>query len=84
MARVLPGGREPAGDARPRPRFRAYVAQLPRTAGVTADRDRSLRMLLELIRRAKAAGDLHPDIVVEDIALAIMANDGIRAASQRC
>ncbi len=41
-------------------------------------------MLLELIRRAKAAGDLHPDIVVEDIALAIMANDGIRAASQRC
>ncbi|MFB4309346.1 TetR/AcrR family transcriptional regulator [Actinomadura sp. GTD37] len=61
--------------------FRAYVAQLPRTADSTADRDRALRMLLELIRRAKASGDLRPDIVVEDIALALMANDGIRAES---
>ena len=61
--------------------FRAYVAQLPRTDAVTADRDRALRMLLELLRRAKETGELRPDIVVEDIALAIMASDGIRAES---
>ncbi|WP_254715354.1 TetR/AcrR family transcriptional regulator [Actinomadura sp. NAK00032] len=61
--------------------FRAYVAQLPRTAAVTTDRDRALRMLLELIRRAKDSGDLRPDIVVEDIALALMASDGIHAES---
>jgi AcrR family transcriptional regulator len=61
--------------------FRAYVAQLPRTAAVTADRDRALRMLLELLRRAREAGDLRPGIVVEDIVLAMMASDGIRAES---
>lgn len=61
--------------------FRAYVAHLPRTAAVTADRDRALRMLLELIRRAKESGDLRPDIVVEDIVLAMMASDGIHAES---
>lgn len=38
-------------------------------------------MLLELIRRAEETGDLRPDIVVEDIALAMMASDGIRAGS---
>ncbi|MEU8347628.1 helix-turn-helix domain-containing protein [Spirillospora sp. NPDC048832] len=61
--------------------FRAYVAQLPRTAAVTADRDRVPHLLRELIRRAKESGDLRPDIVVEDVALALMANDGIRAGS---
>ncbi|GAA1879914.1 TetR/AcrR family transcriptional regulator [Actinomadura bangladeshensis] len=69
-----------AAHARDR-EFRAYVAQLPRTAAVTADRDRALRMLIELVRRAKEAGDLRPDIVVEDIVLAMMASDGIRADS---
>lgn len=61
--------------------FRAYVAQLPSPAGIAADHDRALRMLLELIRRAKETGHLRPEIVVEDIALAMMANDGIRAES---
>jgi hypothetical protein len=46
-----------------------------------ADRDRTLRLLLELIRRAKEAGDLRADIVLEDITLALMANEGIRAES---
>lgn len=38
-------------------------------------------MLLGLVRRAKEADDLRSDIVVEDIVLAMMANDGIRAES---
>ncbi|MFG1853665.1 TetR/AcrR family transcriptional regulator [Actinomadura geliboluensis] len=61
--------------------FRSYIARLPRTSPLTADRDRALRLLLELVRRAKESGDLRPDIVVEDIALALMASDGIRAES---
>ncbi|WP_243716117.1 TetR/AcrR family transcriptional regulator [Actinomadura darangshiensis] len=61
--------------------FRAYIEHLPQTADLAADRDRALRMLLELVRRAKEAGGLRPEIVVEDIALAMMANDGIRAES---
>jgi AcrR family transcriptional regulator len=55
-------------------------ALLARLSG-TADRHRTLRMVLDLVRRAKEAGDLRQDIVLEDIVLAIMANDGIRAAS---
>lgn len=61
--------------------FRAFIAQVPRTVDVTADRGRTLRMVLQLLRRAKETGDLRTDIVLEDIVLAIMANEGIRAAS---
>ncbi|WP_262401599.1 TetR/AcrR family transcriptional regulator [Actinomadura sp. CNU-125] len=63
--------------------FRAFVAQLPPTAEFTADRARALRGLLELVRRAKKAGRLRADFVPEDIVLAMMANDGIRAESPR-
>ncbi|MEW2353676.1 helix-turn-helix domain-containing protein [Spirillospora sp. NPDC029432] len=59
---------------------RAFTSQFPRTIEhFTADRDRTLRMLHELVRRAKESGDLRPDIVLEDIVLALMANEGIRA-----
>jgi AcrR family transcriptional regulator len=61
--------------------FRAFTSQLPDAAGFTADRDRTLRLLLTLVRRAKARGDLRADFVLEDIVLALMANDGIRADS---
>lgn len=54
-------------------RFRSAAAYL------TADRDRTLRLLLELVRRAQRAGALRADFVVEDVILALMANDGIRA-----
>jgi AcrR family transcriptional regulator len=61
---------------------RAFTSRLPRTADYfTADRDRTLRMLLDLVRRAKEAGGLRPDFVLEDIVLALMANEGIRAES---
>lgn len=60
---------------------RAFTSQLPEAAGFTADRDRTLRLLLELVGRAKEAGDLRADFVLEDIILAMMANEGIRAES---
>jgi AcrR family transcriptional regulator len=61
---------------------RAFTSRLPRTADYfTADRDRTLRMLLDLVRRAKEAGGRRPDFVLEDIVLALMANEGIRAES---
>lgn len=60
---------------------RAFTSQLPEAAGFTADRDRTLRMLLDLIGRAKAAGGLRADFVLEDMVLVLMANEGIRAES---
>ena len=62
---------------------RAFTSQLPFTIDFAADRDRSLRLLLELVRRAKKAGSLREDFVLEDISLALMANEGIRADSPK-
>ena len=58
---------------------RAFTSRLPEPAELAADRDRTLRLLLELVRRAQAAGCLRDDFVLEDINLALMANEGIRA-----
>jgi AcrR family transcriptional regulator len=61
---------------------RALTSRLPAAAGyLAADRDRTLRLLLELVRRAKEAGGLREDFVLEDFILAMMANEGIRAES---
>jgi AcrR family transcriptional regulator len=60
---------------------RAFTSQLPEAAGFAADRDRTLRLLFGLVRRAKEAGALRDDFVLEDISLALMANEGIRAES---
>jgi len=60
---------------------RAFTSQLPRAVAFTEDRDRTLRLLLELVRRAKETGELRADFVLEDLVLAMMANDGIRAES---
>ncbi|WP_202817722.1 TetR/AcrR family transcriptional regulator [Kribbella sp. ALI-6-A] len=60
---------------------RAFTSSLPPAAGFAAERDRTLRSLLELIQRAKSAGALREDFVLEDLLLAMMANEGIRAAS---
>ncbi|WP_433273716.1 TetR/AcrR family transcriptional regulator [Pseudonocardia xinjiangensis] len=60
---------------------RAFASQLPDAAGFAADRDRTLRLLLHLVRRAKEAGALRSDFVLEDMSLALMANDGIRTES---
>jgi AcrR family transcriptional regulator len=58
---------------------RAFTSRLPPAGGVTGERDRNVRLLLELVRRAKDAGPLRRDFVLEDISLALMANEGIRA-----
>ncbi|WP_312869085.1 TetR/AcrR family transcriptional regulator [Amycolatopsis pithecellobii] len=63
--------------ARDRGFARAFTSRLPATAG----RDRTLRLLLDLIRRAKEAGKLRPDFVLEDLILALMSNEGIQAAT---
>ncbi|MFG1605761.1 TetR/AcrR family transcriptional regulator [Actinoplanes sp. NPDC049265] len=60
---------------------RAMTAQYPRVFDFADGRDRSLRKLLGLMRRAKESGGLRPDVVLEDVVLAMMANDGIRAES---
>ncbi|WNI15312.1 TetR/AcrR family transcriptional regulator [Actinacidiphila sp. ITFR-21] len=60
---------------------RAFTSPPPDAVDLTADRDRTLRLLLELVRRAKEAGPLRGDFVVEDISLALTANEGIRAES---
>ena len=60
---------------------RAFTSQLVGAAEFAANRDRTVRLLFELVRRAKDAGALRADFVVEDISLALMANEGIRAES---
>ncbi|WP_066953423.1 TetR/AcrR family transcriptional regulator [Streptomyces lushanensis] len=62
---------------------RAFTSQLPQAVDFTADRDRTLRLMLELVRRAKEAGSLREDFVLEDISLVLMANEGIRAESPK-
>jgi AcrR family transcriptional regulator len=58
---------------------RAFASRLPEAVHFGAERDRVLRMLLELVRRTKEAGRLRADFVLEDFSLALMANEGIRA-----
>ena len=54
---------------------------LTRATDLSADRRHTMRLLLELMRRAKEAGELRTDIVPEDIVLTIMANEGLLAGS---
>jgi AcrR family transcriptional regulator len=60
---------------------RAFTSQLPQSVDAAADHDRTLRQLLELVRRAKDAGVLRADFVLQDFSLVLMANEGIRAES---
>jgi hypothetical protein len=57
--------------------------QMPGAEIVTADRARTLRLLLRLAQRAKDAGALRADFVLEDLVLLLMANEGIRAPTRR-
>ncbi|WP_235854591.1 TetR/AcrR family transcriptional regulator [Nonomuraea aridisoli] len=61
---------------------RAFTSRLPPAVEYfTADRDRALRLLVRLVRNAKEAGGLRTDFVLEDMILAMMATEGIRAES---
>jgi len=60
---------------------RAFTSQLPEAAEFSADRDRTLRLVRELVRRAKESGGLRPDFVLEDLVLVLMAGEGLRTES---
>ncbi|MFE3442608.1 TetR/AcrR family transcriptional regulator [Nocardia sp. NPDC059180] len=57
----------------------AFMSAFPRAMDFTAIRTSSLTGAAELIRRAKDTGRLRPDIVLDDLILMIMANNGIHA-----
>jgi len=59
----------------------AFMSSFPHAIDFTATRERALRSVTELARRAKAAGKLRPDFVIDDLVLILMANSGIRASS---
>ncbi|GAA0512637.1 TetR family transcriptional regulator [Paractinoplanes deccanensis] len=58
---------------------RAFIARLPPEAGFAANRAQTLRMLAELADRARKTGELRADFVLEDLILALMANEGLQA-----
>lgn len=60
---------------------RALTSRLPVTDHFTTHRDYTMRLMLQLVRNAKEAGGLRADFVLEDLIMALMANDGIRADS---
>lgn len=59
----------------------AFTSSFSRTMDFTAARESALRSFAELIRRAKAAGQLRQDFVLDDLVMVLMANGGIRAPS---
>ena len=60
----------------------AFITAFPKAVDFAQERTRALRALAELIQRAKDAGDLRGDFVVDDLIMLIMANSGIRATSR--
>jgi uncharacterized membrane-anchored protein len=67
--------------ARDRGLTAAFMSAFPNALDLGADREYALRGTAELARRAKEAGRLRPDFVLDDLILMLMANNGIRAAS---
>jgi AcrR family transcriptional regulator len=68
-------------QARDRGFIAAFKSAFPRAMDFAANRSSSLTSAAELIRRAKDAGRLRPDAVLEDLILMIMANAGINAST---
>ncbi|MER6080764.1 helix-turn-helix domain-containing protein [Streptomyces sp. NPDC001833] len=68
-------------QARDRGFTAALVSAFPRAVDLAADREQALGKVVELVRRAKAAGGLRPDFVLDDLIMVLMANGGIRATS---
>ncbi|MFC8800129.1 TetR/AcrR family transcriptional regulator [Promicromonospora sp. NPDC057138] len=60
----------------------AFMTAFPKAVDFAEERTRALRALAELIQRAKDAGGLRRDFVLDDVILLIMANSGIRATSR--
>ncbi|MGW5647797.1 TetR/AcrR family transcriptional regulator [Saccharopolyspora sp. NPDC003752] len=67
--------------ARDRSFTTAFMSAFPNAMDFATDRERALKSIAELTRRAKDAGRLRPDVVLDDLILVLMANSGIQAAS---
>jgi hypothetical protein len=59
----------------------AFMSAYPGAVDFRAARQDALRSIAVLARRARDAGQLRPDFVVDDLVLMLMANSGIRAGS---
>ncbi|MCZ9340998.1 TetR/AcrR family transcriptional regulator, partial [Streptomyces sp. TRM76130] len=59
----------------------AFMSAHPDAMDFTAGRERTLRAVAALARRAKDAGRLRPDFALDDLILVLMANRGIQAPS---
>jgi AcrR family transcriptional regulator len=58
----------------------AFMSAFPNAVDFVSLREYALVSIAELARRAKDAGRLRPDFVIDDLILVLMANRGIRAA----
>jgi AcrR family transcriptional regulator len=67
--------------ARDRGLTAAFISAFPNAMDIAAEREYALRSMAGLARRAKDAGCLRPDFVLDDLILILMANGGIRATS---
>ncbi|MEV5394850.1 helix-turn-helix domain-containing protein [Streptomyces cellulosae] len=56
----------------------AFMTAFPEAMDFTADRERTLRAVAELARRARETGRLRPDFVVDDLVLVLMAHRGLQ------
>lgn len=59
----------------------AFLAAFPDAVDFAAQRERAIRTIGELVRRAKADGRLRADFVLADLILVLQANSGVRAAT---
>lgn len=59
----------------------AFTAEFPHALDFAADRERAVKSLAELTRRAREAGHLRADVEASDVILILMANGGLHAAS---
>lgn len=59
----------------------AFMSAFPNAIDFDARREYALNAVAEIARRAKDAGRLRPDFVLDDLVLVLMANSGIHATS---
>ncbi|GGL60802.1 TetR family transcriptional regulator [Streptomyces fumigatiscleroticus] len=56
----------------------AFMTAFPEAMDFAADRERTLRAVAELVRRAQGSGRLRPGFVVDDLILMLMAHRGLK------
>ncbi|MBL1114306.1 TetR/AcrR family transcriptional regulator [Streptomyces sp. 110] len=68
--------------ARSRGFTEAFMSTFPDAIDFVAEREYALRSMAELAHRAKDAGHLRPDFVLDDLVMMIMAHRGIHTTSK--